>query len=129
VRLQIEELEMRALLSASSLTTPVAPPTNTNWASPQVTLLPVANPDLGGTGRVTYTPAQIQKAYGFDQTKLSNGQLATGSGQTIAIIDAYYDPTAQSDLNSFDSKYGIAAPTSFQQIRMNGVTTQNTGWS
>lgn len=49
-----------------------------------------------------YTPAQITHAYGFDQIK------ADGAGQTIAIVDAYYDPTIQSDLSTFSSQFGLA---------------------
>src|SRR5437016_4507926 len=41
------------------------------------------------------TPAQVQHAYGFDQATFSaNGQsiLGDGTGQTIAIVDAYDNP-------------------------------------
>lgn len=54
------------------------------------------------TSPVGYTPAQIRKAYGLDQVS------ATGSGQTIAIVDAYGSPTIQNDLTSFCSKFGIS---------------------
>lgn len=49
-----------------------------------------------------YTPAQVRHAYGFDQVN------ADGAGQTIAIIDAYYDPTIKNDLSSFSSQFGLA---------------------
>lgn len=50
-----------------------------------------------------YTPAQIRKAYGLDKL------TGTGSGQTIAIVESYGDPTLQSDLSEFDTKYGLPA--------------------
>lgn len=51
---------------------------------------------------VGYTPSQIRAAYGFDKLTSSNG-----SGQIIAIVDAYDDPTAASDLQTFISQYGL----------------------
>src|SRR5262249_30098234 len=47
------------------------------------------------------SPAQVRKAYGFDQ--ITN----RGAGQTIAIVDAFDDPNIVSDLNSFKKTYGI----------------------
>jgi subtilase family serine protease len=57
------------------------------------------------------TPAQVRHAYGFDQI------AGDGTGQTIAIIDAYNDPYVQSDLDTFDRRYGAAAggPSLYQQ--------------
>jgi hypothetical protein len=47
------------------------------------------------------TPSQIRSAYALP---------ATGaSGQKIAIISAYNDPYAQSDLNAYDKQYGLPA--------------------
>jgi subtilase family serine protease len=54
---------------------------------------------------LSFTPKQIVHAYGIDQ--LYNSGL-NGSGQTIAIIDAYYTPTIQSDLATFSTTYGLA---------------------
>jgi subtilase family serine protease len=63
-----------------------------------------------------FTPAQIRHAYGFDQITFSaNGQAISGdgSGQTIAIVDAYDDPNIQSDLHAFDQQFNINEPASF----------------
>jgi hypothetical protein len=57
------------------------------------------------------TPAQITHAYGFDHIALSNGAAGNGSGQTIAIVDAYDDPNIQSDLNAFDTQFQLASTT------------------
>lgn len=52
-----------------------------------------------------YTPAQINAAYGTSALNLANA----GSGQTIAIVDAYLSPNIQSDLATFDAKYNLPA--------------------
>jgi subtilase family serine protease len=58
------------------------------------------------------TPAQLDTAYGLNAITFSNGTIkGTGEGQTIAIIDAYNDPTIYSDLTAFDAKYGLSNPT------------------
>src|SRR4051794_15252884 len=56
------------------------------------------------------TPAQVRHAYGFDQIVFNaGGQSIVGDGrnQTIAIIDAYHNPTAASDADVFDRSYSI----------------------
>jgi subtilase family serine protease len=55
-----------------------------------------------------YTPTQIQKAYGFNQVSFPNGP--NGTGQTIAIVDAYDDPTIVADLHTFDTAFGLPDP-------------------
>ena len=56
-----------------------------------------------------YSPSQIRQAYGVDQISFASGGVtANGSGQTIAIVDAYNDPNiAAADLKTFDSTFGI----------------------
>ncbi|MCF8567138.1 S53 family peptidase [Alicyclobacillus tolerans] len=48
-----------------------------------------------------YTPSQIRSAYGL--AKLS----ATGSGTTVAIIEAYGSPTIRQDLATFDRQFNL----------------------
>src|SRR5439155_1558065 len=55
----------------------------------------------GGGSPAGYSPAQIRHAYGFDQL------TRDGTGITIGIIDAYDDPTIQSDLNTFSTQFGL----------------------
>ena len=50
-----------------------------------------------------YQPAQILSIYGF--TKLVG---PTGSVQTIAIVDAFDDPSIVNDLETFIGKFGLA---------------------
>jgi subtilase family serine protease len=64
------------------------------------------------------TPSQIRTAYGLNSLPLAaDGTPLDGSGQTIAIVDAYYDPTIFSDLDAFDSQFGLtsSSPTLYQQ--------------
>jgi subtilase family serine protease len=73
-----------------------------------------------------YTPAQISHAYGFDQWALD------GSGQTIAIVDAYDDPNIVSDLKYFDQYFGLPDPPSFVKVNQSGGTSfpkADRGWS
>src|SRR5947209_2931193 len=48
---------------------------------------------LASAGPSGYTPSQIRHAYGFDQIALPGGVQGDGTGTTIAIVDAYDDPT------------------------------------
>lgn len=62
------------------------------------------SPDALNSTVVGLTPAQIKKAYGFDQLS------GDGSGQTIAIVDAYNDPNISSDLSTFSKQFSLANP-------------------
>ncbi len=64
-------------------------------------------------------PAQIRHAYGFDGLGLRRND---GRGETIAIVDAYDNPTIFQDLDTFDQTYGVTAGrTLYQQY---GASTQ-----
>src|SRR6516165_9151617 len=74
---------------------------------------------------VAYTPAQIRHAYGFDQFNLD------GSGQTIAIVDAYDHPSIASNLHTFDLQFGLPDP-GFAKVNQYGGNTMppvNSGWA
>ena len=75
-----------------------------------------------------YGPADLKSAY-----KLPGG--TAGSGQTVAIVDAYDDPKAESDLAVYRSQYGLPACTTangcFRKVNQSGGTSYpsgNTGW-
>jgi hypothetical protein len=71
-----------------------------------------------------FSPAQIRQAYGFNQITFDNGTVkGDGTGQTIAIVDAYNDPDIASNLATFDSTFGIAAPPSFSVVNETGGTS------
>lgn len=74
------------------------------------------------------TPAQVRGAYGVNNVSF-NGISGNGSGETIAIVDAYDDPNALSDLNAFSSHFGLPAfnsgsgsPT-FAKLNQSGGTS------
>jgi subtilase family serine protease len=76
-----------------------------------------------------YGPASLQSAYNLPS---ANG----GSGQTVAIVDAYDDPNAESDLATYRSQYGLSACTTangcFTKVDQNGGTKYprgNSGWA
>ena len=84
------------------------------------------------------SPVQIIKAYNFpayDATKPLTS--APGYGKTIAIVDAYNDPTAESDLAVFSTKFGLPACTTangcFKKVNQSGGTRglpqTDSGWA
>lgn len=60
------------------------------------------------TSPVGYVPLQIINAYGIDL------QPNDGTGQVIALVEAYGSPTLQNDLNVFCQQFGL--PTTTVQI-------------
>jgi subtilase family serine protease len=111
-------------LMAQSADVRVAPEDRAGWAHPPyVVLRPLINPDVGG-----FTPTQLRTAYGF--SSVSN----QGKGQTIALVDAYDNPDAESDLGVFTAKYGLASCTTangcFKKIYATGTKpSPNAGWA
>jgi hypothetical protein len=68
-----------------------------------------------------YTPTQIRHAYGFDKISFAAGTVpADGRGTTIAIVDAFDNPTIQNDLNQFDVRFGLPNPPSFKKVNQTG---------
>jgi subtilase family serine protease len=76
-----------------------------------------------------YGPSDLASAYSLP----SGG----GSGATVAIVDAYDDPNAESDLATYRSQYGLPACTTangcFSKISQTGSTsslpTADSGWA
>jgi Ricin-type beta-trefoil lectin domain/IPT/TIG domain len=73
-----------------------------------------ANPFVTPSG---YGPAQLQSAYSLPSS-------TAGSGATVALVDAYDDPNAESDLAVYRSQYGLPACTTangcFKKVNENG---------
>jgi subtilase family serine protease len=67
-----------------------------------------------------YGPSTFQAAYGLTAASASDG-----SGTTVAVVDAYNDPTAASDLAEYRSAAGLPALTSgqFTQYNQEGETS------
>lgn len=106
----IECLDRRTFLSASAVLAGIQ-------AAPTVE---VEHP-MASAGPIGFSPAQLQKAYGFNLTSLGNGM--NGAGQTIAIVDAYDDPTILRDLQAFDRAFGLPDPPSLTVMSQTGSTT------
>jgi uncharacterized repeat protein (TIGR01451 family) len=138
--LQIEFLEDRRLLDASlSFTHIVYDPSQ--GAASSGSVAPAMAP-LSSSAPVGLTPAQIRSAYGVNLLTLGS-ITGDGTGQTIAIIDAYDDPDlvsssspsfSSSDLHKFDLQFGLADPPSFTKLNENGGTSYpaasgSSGWS
>jgi subtilase family serine protease len=81
-----------------------------------------------------YGPAQFHGAYSLPNTAPNN--------QTIAIVDAYDDPTAKADLDTFDTTFGLppfpscsgsVTTSCFQKVNQNGSASplprKNAGWA
>ena len=76
------------------------------------------------------SPATIKSVYNFPTSSTA------GAGKTIAIVDAYDDPNAESDLAVFSSQYGLPACTiangCFKKVSHTGGTNYprtDSGWA
>jgi subtilase family serine protease len=130
--LLLESLESRRLLSVASGTT-ITPDVATVTADigfrpgpgggAPTPISTITNPTPVSTA---LTPSQIAAAYSISQSS------TTGSGETIAIVDAYNDPNIQSDLAVFDSQYKLPA-ANLSVENQAGQTTNlprtDAGWS
>jgi len=89
---------------------------------------------MNTSGPTGTTPMQVRHAYGIDNIQFAGGTIAgDGAGTTIAIVDAYDDPTIANDLHQFDLAYGLPDPPSFTKINQNGVAgsypSADSGWA
>ncbi len=109
-----EELEPRLLLSHSALAHAVTATVTAKDRTQYVIYHPSTKVSTGtpqaGRGIDGLTPAQVRAAYAVNQISFS-GVTGDGAGQTIAIVDAFNDPTIQSDLRAFDGQFGLPDTT------------------
>jgi hypothetical protein len=84
--------------------------------------------DNGFQFPVGYVPDDLRAAYGIDTIRFGS-VVGDGTGQTIAIVDAYDDPAfvnstaanfSSSDLAQFDVQLGIPDPPSFTKVNQQG---------
>ncbi len=82
----------------------------------------------GGNTVQGYYPCMLQNAY--------NLNISTGTGQTVAVVDAYDDPNAESDLAFYRSTFGLSVCSTangcFKKVNQTGGSTYpvaNTGWA
>src|SRR5256712_3824228 len=96
------------------------------------TLPPIKISKSASPSAVGLNPVQIGHAYGFDQISCY-GTSSCGSGQTIAIVDAYDDPNIESDLATFSAQYGLPSCTTtngcFTKATPQGLPKANTNWA
>jgi subtilisin-like proprotein convertase family protein len=126
-RLGFETLECRDVPSAVAVTDYVRTLAASGTASPN-----------GSTAPYGLTPTQIRSAYGFNAVTFGS-VTGDGSGQTIAIVDAYDNPKfvsssnsafLSSDLHNFDAAFGLPDPV-FTKVSQTGGTAYpagDTGW-
>jgi subtilase family serine protease len=89
---------------------------------------PITHKLARNTTPAGYGPSDIRTAY--------NLAGASGGGRTVAIVDAYNDPTAESDLAVYRSQYGLPACTTsngcFRKVNQSGGTSYpatDAGWA
>jgi subtilase family serine protease len=97
--------------------------------------LPNGKAKLTSSSPIGLSPAAIQSVYSLSGLSPSSG---AGAGQVIAIVDAYHDPHALSDLNTFNAQYGYAQLSTctslsqtgpcFLQADPQGTPQVNSGW-
>ncbi len=96
------------------------------------------------------SPQQVRHAYGFDQVSFVQTShvrdrrrhltvnkasvAADGSGQTIAIVDAFHAPTIQNDLAVFDNQFGLSSVDGYGKPVLTVAMPQgrpqvDTGWA
>jgi subtilase family serine protease len=65
-----------------------------------------------------YGPSSLQSAYDLPSS-------TAGSGETVAVVDAYDDPNAESDLATYRSDWGLPACGTgcFEKVNENGQTS------
>jgi hypothetical protein len=89
-------------------------------------------PDAAPTGE-GYGPSSLQSAY-----ELTSDSSTLGSGETVAVVDAYNDPDAAANLATYRAAWGLPACTKasgcFKQVNQKGATSPlpkaagTTGW-
>jgi subtilase family serine protease len=78
-----------------------------------------------------YGPASLKLAYSYRGVEIKD----KGSGQTIAVVDPYDDPSAEADLATFSSQFGLPACSTangcFKLVYAGGTEppADTTGWS
>ena len=132
--LACESLEVRRMFAIDSgqplavdLAQPVAQPLAVLAPDTEATPLALADPDP-----TAYTPTQIRHAYGYDQIFFQGSIVGDGTGQTIAIANAYHTPTALADLTAFSNQFSLSVPN-FTQVSQTGgdpsVIATNGNWA
>jgi hypothetical protein len=141
---RLEPLESRVVLSVPS-TAPTTLTAASPLARPILEIVPLSpSTAVGPFGAPTgvlplsgsakpggILPSQMREAYGINNITFGS-VVGDGTGQTIAIVDAYDDPSfvnstnpnfSTSDLAEFDSSFGLPNPPSFTKVNQTGGST------
>ncbi len=86
-----------------------------------------ASPALSGTGvKGGFSPEDLRSAYDL-------ASVSAGSGETVAIVDAYNDPKAESDMGVYRSEEKVPPCTSadgcFTQVDLSEHPESNRKWA
>ena len=105
--------------------------------------IPLVQPQASGPLAGSYGPTQFHVGYnlpcsvGGTSPQALCSQPSSFGVQTIGIVDAYNDPTIQSDLNTYDTQYHLPKCTTtngcFTIVNQNGRSSHlpatNAGWA
>ena len=81
---------------------------------------------VGQQRAIRFVPATVKSVYGFPTG------LTAGAGTTIAIVDAFDDPTVQADLDKFSAQYALPCNGCLTKVNQTGGTTYprtDAGWA
>jgi subtilase family serine protease len=139
-------LRLLVVATAAALTTLALP--STTYAAPSQTatlhraVKVCAAPNIGYAAcqswvRTDIAPLATPSGFGPSSLRAAyNLGSASGSGRTVAIVDAYDDPTAEADLGVYRSQFGLSACTTangcFRKIDQRGGTAyprKDAGWA
>ena len=108
------------------------PPGDWTAHSPILVIKPSSSTPVG------LTPSQIRHIYGFDLLSCTfSGTFGSttlcGTGQTVAIVDAFDDPGIESDLGTFSSTFALPSCTTanscFTKATPQGLPRTDRGWA
>ena len=124
-----EVLNPDAIVRPQRRPTSTTKSTTTTSTSVPETSSTVSSPAGCTTAHPGYTPCDLQSAYLLPST-------SAGTGQTVAIVDAYDDPNAETDLAVYRAAYGLSTCTTtngcFRKVDQTGGTAYpagDTGWA
>src|SRR5215469_3653136 len=90
---------------------------STTYVVKQLGHLADGRPLLTSTTPTGLPPSAIKRVYNLSGLSPSSG---AGAGQVIAIVDAFHDPHALSDLNTFNKRYGYATLSTCTSLSQSG---------
>jgi hypothetical protein len=130
-----------SIQNASAQSAPHSAPTkrlcSASAAPGQMACLALVRTDIAGVPADALSPAATPAGYGPGDLRSAYKLTGNGSAtETVAIVDAYDDPNAESDLAAYRSQYGLGACTTangcFRKVNESGGTSYpapDSGWA